>query len=167
MIFSASPCPPFLFNVCCGWQWTDTKGTVLGLVNAFSMSSSNCPTWSTWVCRLSILNAQAQTPAYFGSLTLTCLALCPQLDAYTLCLPPFCSTPALTPLSISFLEKWFREAKKPSWAFLNAGSTGAQHDSLSFLNQTKYFYSKHKIFLIFCKHSPGLIKLAVTLLESK
>lgn len=75
VIFSASPCPPFLFDVCCGWQWIDTKGSELGLVNPFSMSSSNCPTWSTWVCcRFSILNSQAQTPAYFGSLAhLPCL----------------------------------------------------------------------------------------------
>lgn len=100
VIFSALPRPLVLFNVCCGWQRIDTKGTVLGLVDPFSMSSSSRPTWSPWVSLLSIVNAQAQTPAYFGSLGLTCLALRPQPDAYTLSLPPVCSTPALTPLSI-------------------------------------------------------------------
>lgn len=62
VIFSALPRPLVLFNVCCGWQRIDTKGTVLGLVDPFSMSSSSRPTWSPWVCLLSIVNAQAQTP---------------------------------------------------------------------------------------------------------
>lgn len=67
----------------------------------------------------------------------------------------------------SFLAKSLREAREPRWAFLRAGGTTPQRDFLSFLNQTKYCYSKYEIFPSFHRRCPGLTKLAITHLESK